>query len=726
MSQARKHRRKTSKTHVIPLVILGFFSVLAVLLVVGGIAVGIIVKGWVAECPTDIDLTYMMEERPSIVLDRDGNEIGRFQARNRTVVPYEQISPYIVDAIIDTEDRRFYQHPGVDVVGIGRAIVSNLRGRTEGASTITQQLVRNTILIDEQFEQTIKRKVKEAYLALELEDLYTKEDIVTMYLNTVYFGSGSYGIEAAAQTYFGVSAKDVTLPQAALLAGLPNAPGAYDPSEYPEASVERRNIVLNRMLTEGDITQEEYDEAVAAPLELNYNPDYEKWDDYKYPFFFEYVRSNLLDTYSEDTLYNGGLTIKTTLDPLAQSSAEHAVTDQLNEVGIDGIQGACVVLDHHTGAIIAMVGGKNHDTALAYNYAVDASRHAGSAFKLVTLVASLENKMNPQRKFDGNSPRQITDEWNVQNYGNYSYGRVTFEKATWLSLNVPYAQVAKELGADKLVETAHRLGIDSEVPANLSVALGAVNVNTLEMAEMYATIANGGIHNEPYAIEEIDGPDGTVLYKAIANPERVVDYAVASEVTRILRGVITYGTASGGYITTYQDVAGKTGTSSEVRDLWFCGYTPYCTAAFWTGYGESEQGMYWADGSEIHTYHLPIPMFDRFIDRYLEDAPIASFELSNEKIAYVESEDEKKEREAAEAEAAAKAKAEAEAAAKAAEEARKAAEEAAKAMTVPDITEEEIPDITHSEPSDTQSGSESGTTNGSVQDAAQSIEDISD
>ena len=387
MTPRERRVRQTARTHA------GRFTVRSafVAMVMIGIAavVGMLqsAAGWAEEIPDISDPDSYLLAEPTTILASDGSVIAKLQVQNRSTITLEEMSPYITRALSDTEDERFYEHGAIDLIGIARAFVSTLSGRTEGASTITQQLARNLFLTQ---DQTISRKVKEILIAFEIEEQFTKDEILELYLNTVYFGSGAYGVEAAAQTYLGKSASDLTLADAAMLVGIPNSPNNYDPSINPDLCKQRRNIVLDRMLTAGDITQEEHDAAQAEDIVLDYTPPSESGSSvYKYPFFSDYVKNQLLNTFSYDMVYKGGLTVHTTLDPSMQDAAEQAVTDTLSNVGNDAIDAGMIGIDQSTGAVKVMVGGKSYNSADQYNNATDAERQPGSSFKTITLSAAL-------------------------------------------------------------------------------------------------------------------------------------------------------------------------------------------------------------------------------------------------------------------------------------------------------------------------------------------------
>ena len=420
--------------------------------------------------------------------------------------------------------------------------MATLTGGHEGASTITQQLVRNTILQEEQFDSTIERKVREAYIAIKMEDMYSKDEILMMYLNTIYYGHGAYGIEAAAETYLSKTAADLTLSEAALLIGLPNSPSQYDPTVNPDLALSRRNKVLDNMLRLGHITQEEHDAAQAEPITLNVTEiSGSGVDVYSQPYFVAYVKQLLEQEFSTDVLFKGGLTVKTTIDPTMQQVAEEAVRSQLDTLSLDGLDMGMVVVDPKTGYIKCMVGG--------YDYNADENHvnHATAKRPWAPRLRPLRCNCHPKRyepnvTLNCNSPlkaKGTTTE--VQNYGNQSYGNITLKQATAYSSNTGYIQVAEAIGNDKIMSLVKKLGIDpakdniEDVPV---MTLGTGSISPLEMASAYATFANGGYYRQPIAITEIDSRTGSVLYQHTDNPTQVLTEGEAAAVTDVLSGVM--------------------------------------------------------------------------------------------------------------------------------------------------------------------------------------------
>lgn len=620
MSSRTRNSRRRDKTHVSGFVVIALlFTIIAAgfALVLSGFK---LVDSWLQDLPDYTNADAYLSAEPTEILDADGNVIASLYLQNRKSVQKDQVSEWVFKATVDTEDERFYSHNGIDPKGIARAAFKSVSGgNREGASTITQQLVRNTILSDEQFEVSLRRKVREAYIALQIEKIYSKDQILMMYLNTIYYGSGAYGIEAASQTYLGKKAQDLTLSEAALLSGLPQSPSKLDPTKNPEAAKERRNTVLKRMLTNGDITQEQYDEASSEDIKLNYTPPTENGT-YKYPYFVDYVKSLLLQKFPKDTLFKSGLTVKTTIRPKLQEAATDAVLSKV-EGGGDRLEAALVSIDPKTGYIVAMVGGRNYEKD-QFNLATQSRRQPGSSFKTFTLVTAIAAGMDPQTKVNGDSPCTIGD-WKVSNFGGKSMGILTLETATWKSSNTAYARLANALGAGSIVDTAHKMGITSKLEQFTSITLGTSGVSPLEMASGYATLAAGGVHREPVAITEIVDRNGDTIYKAEDKPEQVIDPKVAGAVTNVLKGVLTSGTGRAAALSNGQEAAGKTGTTQKTRDLWFVGYTPQFSTAVWTGYRQEAEIKY--GGSVASTGKIPSPIWKSYMEAALQTVPKESF-----------------------------------------------------------------------------------------------------
>ena len=632
MSIRKRRAHLHSRTHAFGFGVAGAFGFVALLVAALCASLGVMINGWLQDLPDYTSADAYLVAEPTTVYASDGSVIAEYYLQNRRSVDMDQISDYVKVAIVDTEDVRFYQHNGVDPQGILRAAFVSLGGGSEGASTITQQLVRNTVLSDEQYDRTLKRKVREAYIAIQMEKMYTKDQILNMYLNTIYFGHSAYGIQAAAVTYFNKNASDLTLAEAATLAGLPQSPSVYDPLKNPEAATKRRNTVLDRMLSAGDITQEEHDAAVAEPLVTN--PGSFSDPVGSYPYFSDYVKQLLLEDFDSDTVMQGGLKVYTTLDPNMQNAAQDSVSSNLDRIGNDRLEAALVAVDPSTGYIKAMVGGRDYNQN-QYNLATQAERQPGSSFKTFTLVTALSEGMNPNVTINCNSPMRISPTWKVQNFANASYGYISLSQAFAYSSNTGFAQVIGALGADKVVSMTKAMGVDVDLPAYDSITLGTVGIPVVQMAEAYATVASGGTHRDAIAITKIEDRNGNVVYEHQDNPTTVFSTEVAAAAINVMEGVCRgNGTASviASTLKVKQPVAGKTGTSENYRDLWFCGITPQLSVAVWCGY--REEGTVKAYGSYAHPYNTTVPIFVSFVNSALAGVDTGSWPKATGKISY--------------------------------------------------------------------------------------------
>jgi penicillin-binding protein 1A len=513
-------------------------------------------------------------------------------------VPLERIPRVLQDAVIAIEDRRFWQHKGVDVRAVLRAAVTNgSEGKVvEGGSTITQQYVKNEILTS---DRTLHRKVKEATLAYQLEKSYSKKQILELYLNSIYFGNGAYGVDAAARDYFGVPVEKVTLDQAALLAGVIRSPTATDPVAHPEEAVARRNVVLRAMADQHAITQAQAAAAAAVPLQLRDRSTDER---YAAPHFVERVKRFVLDdprfgptpAARRRTLFQGGLRISTTLDPAMQAQAEAAVAKVLSAPDRDP-SAAVVSIEPKTGYVRALVGGRTFFTGGdqgKFDLATQGRRPAGSSFKPIVLAAAIDQGIPLTKVYD--APTQIDiplprSTWRVQNYEGHGGGQLNLVDATVQSVNTVYAQLILEVGPDRAVQVAASLGITSPLQALPSAVLGTNDVSPLDMATAYSTFANRGVLVPPTFVTKVVGPDGTVLYQHQHSQKRVLPTETVDALTGVLTQVVERGTGTGARLG--RPVAGKTGTGQEWRDAWFVGFTPQLATAVWVGFPDAQRSM---------------------------------------------------------------------------------------------------------------------------------------
>jgi penicillin-binding protein 1A len=513
-------------------------------------------------------------------------------SESRIVVGSEEISPVMKQSIVAVEDRRFWEHRGVDVQGMARAVWADIRSQdfVQGGSTITQQFVKNQYT---EQERTVSRKLKEAALAWQLEQRWSKDRILTAYLNTIYFGNGAYGIEMAARVYFDKHAKDLTLPESALLAGLPASPGAYDPAANPEAAKVRRTTVLRLMLEQGLITPDDYREADESPLPGAEEIGVEGYKG-RVGHFAEYVKSQLVPYYGSGKVFGGGLKIYTSIDLELQRLAHEAIDKWLPDP--NGPQAALVAIDPRDGRVLAMYGGESFHKS-QFNLAVQGQRQTGSSFKPFVLTTAVKQGISPSTVFTS-EPTVINlgDKlWSVHNYEGSYLGSIDLEEATIHSDNSVYAQLTAQVGPKNVADTAHRLGITRPLDDYFAIGLGVEAVSPLEMARAFATLANGGeridgsvLGNVPRAVLRVE--DGQRADSNDAVDKEVVDSNDAAIVNSILQEVVTEGTGTRAALSD-RPVAGKTGTTENYGDAWFVGYTPQLAVAVWVGYADRLKPM---------------------------------------------------------------------------------------------------------------------------------------
>lgn len=554
----------------------------------------------------------------SFVYAADGTRLGSIPAeRNRQPVSLAEVSPWMRKATVAIEDRRFYQHGGVDYRAIVRAAWRDLREWriVEGGSTITQQLVRNLYTGD---KRTFGRKLKEVCLAIKLGKAWSKDRILKAYMNQVYYGNHAYGVEAAAQTYYSKHATELTLPQAALLAGLPQAPSAYDPFYRPSVARSRRNEVLRAMLANADITQRRYRAAARTALQLQPGKIYTR---IKEPYFFGYVRDRLIQRYGASTVRSGGLRVYTTILPRYQRAAVKSIRDTLY-YRTDPAS-ALVSIDPATGAIRAMTGVIPGRARNEFNLAVQARRQAGSTFKAFVLTTAVSQGINPDEATFVSAPfhyqqNGYTKPWDVSTYDNTYSGEITVDEATLRSDNTVYAQLTLDVGPENVAAMAHRLGVRTKLPPVPSLGLGSIAVSPLEMASAYATLAAGGVYSRPMAIRKVILPNGDVdTHWGTPVRTRVIPDGVAYEVTKILEQNMLSGTGVGAYFS--RPAAGKTGTTENNADAWFCGYTPTLATVVWIGYPGGEIPM-----DSVHGITVSGPTFPATIWRLFMESSIGS------------------------------------------------------------------------------------------------------
>jgi penicillin-binding protein 1A len=557
----------------------------------------------------------------SLVYGANGSLIGVLPAvENRTAVAQRAISPWMPKATVAIEDRRFYQHGGVDPVGILRALVADVSAGhiVQGGSTITQELVRNLYLSR---ERTLERKVVEACLAVKLARAWPKDRILTAYLNDVYYGNHAYGIQAAAETYFSVPASRLTLAQSALLAGLPQAPSYYDPLHNPVAAIARRDEVLQALRRSGDISAARYTATVGErPLHLHPSPAYASRE----PYFVGYVENLLEQEYGAATIRTGGLKIYTTIQPRLQRGAMHALSQVLSARRDPA--GAIVSIDPATGEIRAMAAVSPGEPGDEFNLATAAERQAGSTFKPIVLAAAVAQGMNPWATRYLSAPFYYAPlRWRVRTYDGAYAGPETVAAATLHSDNTVYARLALDVGPESIVAMARKLGVQTQLQPTPSLALGTGAVTPLDMASVYATLAAGGVYSRPLAIRRVVFPGGkTDAGWGRTQRTQVIPDWVAATVTRVLEENMLHGTGVGAHVAGRVD-AGKTGTTDDYADAWFCGYTPGLEATVWMGYPRAEIPMLDVHGAAVSGPTLPATAWRLYMERAVEGTAGADF-----------------------------------------------------------------------------------------------------
>ena len=568
---------------------------------------------WNASQLPPIDQLAVPKRPPNIaILADDGSLLANRGDTGGPAVRLIDLPPYLPKAFVAIEDRRFYSHFGIDPVGISRAILRDVTGRgaVEGGSTLTQQLAKNLFLTQ---ERTISRKIQEAILALWLERKYSKDQILELYLNRVYFGSGAYGVEAASQKYFGKSAQFDSLSEAALLAGLMKSPTKLAPNHNLAGANERAAQVITAMAEQGHITEAQAKIALASPAQVRRDKTAGSIN-----YAADYVMDALDDTVGA---IDADIVVTTTINPKMQAGAERALTDELNAKGAKfGVgEGALVAIDPN-GAVKAMIGGRSYAES-QFNRAVSAKRQPGSSFKPFVYLAALEQGLTPDTVRE-DAPISVKG-WNPENYSREYFGPVTLTKALSLSLNTVAVRLGLEVGPKTVAAVAHQLGITSELEANGTISLGTSAVTPLEMASAYAAFANGGIGVQPHVISKVRTANGKLLYaRRNASFGRVIEPQYVSMMNDMMQETLITGTARKAELPGWQ-AAGKTGTSQDFRDAWFVGYTSYLVAAVWLGNDDD------SPTKKVSGGNLPVEVWSRFMKGAHEGVPVAALPLAN-------------------------------------------------------------------------------------------------
>lgn len=537
--------------------------------------------------PTHEDIDAWVPKEATLIYSSDGVLLAQVYEENREPVPITEIPKQLQDATVAIEDSRFYMHSGVDLRGIVRALVENVRGGRvmQGGSTLTQQLARNIYL---SHRRTVSRKLQEILLAREIERRLSKEEILERYLNQVYYGSGAYGVKAAARTYFGKLPSKLTLAECALIAGLPKKPSGWSPYDDKEAAIRRRNVVLTRMAELGYITREQAAEAKEEKVRL-VGIQYGRARVKRAPHFVDYVLKQLVDKWGPDEVYRGGLRVETTLNLQMQEAAEKALIREVQRARREGKkvgQGAVVAVDPHTGHIKVMVGSLDYRDPKGgmYNRAAQGrGRQPGSAFKPFVYTAAIDSGYSPNFILQ-DTPISFPDGdkvWAPRNYDGKFRGPVTIRQAVEQSINVPAIRMLQMVGVDRVIAYAQRMGIRSPLERNLSLAIGTSEVTPLELASAYGCFATGGMYAKPMAILRVTGRNDRVMEDHRPSLTRAIPYETARTMADILRGVVSRGTGRRAHV--IPGAGGKTGTTQDLRDAWFVGFTKDLSAAVWVG-----------------------------------------------------------------------------------------------------------------------------------------------
>lgn len=530
----------------------------------------------------DVAILGDTRDQTTILYDINDNPVANIHGdEDRVIVPVDKMSHWLKNAVIAIEDNRFYSHNGIDFIGTLRAAVTNFSGSDEmqGGSTLTQQLVKNSFLSS---KRSIKRKLIEAILAVKVEKKYDKDKILEMYLNQIYWGNRCYGVEKAAHRYFRKQANELDLAQSSLLAGLLKAPEGYSPYSNLEGAKLRQNLVLSKMEEYGYITREQREKAMAQKLEFAPKAQQNS----KYAYFIHYVTSELRKRYGDDTTRRGGLRVYTTLNPKVQEIAESVMVSSLDKFGAysGASQGALVCLDVEKGYVQALVGGKDYAES-NFNRATQSKRAAGSSFKPVVYLTGFRlGKITPETPIM-DAPISFNTGWSIwspHNWDGRYMGRMNVRSALTQSRNTPTVRVALKVGVQKIIETARLVGLKGHIDRNFSIALGSLGISPLDMATVFSTYARNGSYIEATAIRRIEDSTGKLIEKSQSEAVQVIDKKYVGWLNSILIDVVEKGTGKHAQLKD-RVVAGKTGTSDEIRDIWFTGFTPDMVTTVWLG-----------------------------------------------------------------------------------------------------------------------------------------------
>jgi penicillin-binding protein 1A len=622
-----------------------FVLALLILFVLGSLGVGLAALWVFTILPRSLPPVTALENfepvQGSKIFDDSDELITEFHVERRIFVPLTQIPKALKEAILATEDSRFYSHFGVDPMGIARAVYQNFRhGRiVEGGSTITQQLAKVLFLTP---DKSLDRKLKEAVLAVELERRYSKDRLLEMYLNQIYFGHGAFGVEAASRTFFGKSVKDLSIAESALLAGLPKAPSTYSPFEHPDAAKRRRAIVLARMVDVNVLKDAEAKNLAAAKLDL-VPPERRRTTGQHY---LEYVQQLLESAYGADVVFKGGLQVYTTLSPTMQLKAEQSLREGLKALETRRLkasekagtapvterpEGALLALDPQTGHIKAMVGGYDFFKS-EFNRATQARRQPGSSFKPFVYIAALEAGLTPATVVE-DSPVEFPGgpngkPWKPENYDRKFRGPVTLQQALEESVNVAAVKVQERIGLRRTINVARRMGVESPLGENLSLALGTSELSLLELTSAYGTLANQGQWLHPTTIRYVLDAQGKLLEENVPEPKQVLTPELAFVAMQMLKGTIERGTGVAAKALG-RPAAAKTGTTNDYSNAWFIGFTPQLATGVWVGYDRPR-----SLGKDETGSRVAVPIWTTFMQSALAGMPAEDFPIP-EKVVLV-------------------------------------------------------------------------------------------
>jgi penicillin-binding protein 1A len=633
-SLRKKHRRNNIALKIIiSLIIIFIITTVGVLSAVGGIifTATTAVTSFIATLPAIEDFSPSQTALTSKIYAADGTLIATFHGEeNRELVALKQMPKNLINSVIAIEDERFYQHKGVDLEGIARAFLINLKSGeiVEGASTITQQVITSVYIPQGKTIVTYDRKIKEAALAYQLEKFYAKEEILEIYLNTIYLGEGSYGVQAAAKIYFNKDVEYLSLSECATIAGLIQSPNYYSPYINKKAALERRNIVLGKMLELNYIDKDEYENAIKQQI-ITQRPFQETEKGFA-PYFVEYVKQILIEKYGVNKVFEGGFNIYTTLDPSMQVAAEDAIKQILPDP--EDPAAALVAMDPRNGFIKAMVGGKDFGD-MKFNLATQAKRQPGSTFKVFALAAALEQGVSPYMTFNPNGTVVYdivgSQPWEVSNYMGESFetNEMTIFDGTVRSVNLIYAQLIMRIGGYSVSKIANDMGIETPLEGYPAIGLGGLTtgVSPLEVCTAFSTIADYGVRHNPVAILKVTDKDGKVIEEYEEESKQILTPINAYRMIEIMQQVMQRGTGTRAKLAD-RPCAGKTGTTQEAENAWFTGFTTNLCACIWMGYPEVNKKMGLIHDMRVQGGAHPAMMWKLFMERATKNLPVENFE----------------------------------------------------------------------------------------------------